>query len=105
MFLLAVLALLNTVNTTEQSEVKLTKLNKHRVCQGKKPLQEYHILSISSRLKAKLKINESDREHRDLRYHLVRGHWKVRKTGIYFWHPHSRGNPEKGKIDKDYRLV
>jgi hypothetical protein len=104
-FILGVLALLNTVNAHERVSSELTKLNKARVKRGNLPLQDYYLLKVSQRLKTKLFVKSDADSHRELRMHMVRGHWKVRKTGIYFWHPHFRGDKSKGVIEKDYQLT
>jgi hypothetical protein len=44
----------------------------------------------------------SDREA--MRRHLVVGHWKVRRTGVFYWSPFYRGDRRKGDVVKDYVL-
>jgi len=39
------------------------------------------------------------------RLHTVRGHFKIRKTGIFWWPHFMRGDPQKGAITKDYTVV
>jgi hypothetical protein len=104
-YLLAVLALLNTVNAVETRHVDLTGLNKQRAKRGVQPLANHYTLTISARLKARIGKVGHDPQHRALRAHLVRGHWKVRKTGIYYWHPFARGNRSKGTIEKGYKVT
>ena len=36
------------------------------------------------------------------RLHMARGHFKVRKTGIFWWRDHWRGDPAQGSVDKRY---
>jgi hypothetical protein len=36
--------------------------------------------------------------------HMVRGHFKVRRTGVFFWNAFQRGNPALGFMHKDYEL-
>lgn len=102
-FLLAALALLNTVNAHEREQVVHTKLNKARVKSGKTPLQDYYTLKIHTRLKERF-AGDGSGHYKELRGHLVRGHWKVRKTGIYFWKPFIRGD-RKNMIHKTYQLT
>jgi hypothetical protein len=40
----------------------------------------------------------------EMRQHKVRGHFKVRHSGVFWWHPHERGNPEKGRVDHGYQI-
>lgn len=104
-FLLAVLALVNTRNVVETELVPRGKLNKNRLRRGMRPLEEYHILKIHTELKKRYTPSEGEGGHRDLRWHLVMGHWKVRKTGVFFWHPHARGDKSIGEIHKDYEVT
>jgi hypothetical protein len=105
MFILAFLALLNTLNAHEKVSSSLTKLNRSRIARGVLPLQDYYTLKISSRLKSRMNIKPDSEGHRDLRLGIVRGHFKVRKTGIFFWHPHWRGKSSVGVVEKDYVLT
>ena len=34
----------------------------------------------------------------EVRQHLVRGHFKLRNGGVYWWRPHLRGNPLLGQV-------
>jgi len=103
-FLLATLALLNTVNTTERTAVDTSGMNKQRAKKRKPLLQEYHILGIAPRLKDRMGISHGVNGHHDIRWHLCRGHFKVRKTGVFWWRPHSRGDRASGKVEKQYRV-
>jgi len=105
-FILAVLTLLNTTNAAEATPVEHGKLNSARLKQGKQPLVDYHILTISSKLKAKMGVTKVSGKHslKELRMHLCRGHFKVRRTGVFWWRPHARGSKSKGYADKSYRL-
>lgn len=71
----------------------LSRLNKARARRGKSPL-----LSIAPvRLKlSKVQMNrlsslQSVTTQRDIMLHAVRGHWKLRRTGLFWWMPHIRG--------------
>jgi len=39
------------------------------------------------------------------RLHAVRGHWKIRKTGVYWWNDFMRGDAARGTITKDYTVA
>jgi len=105
-FLLAVIGLMNARNTTEVAPVQMKKLNHARSKRGQLPLFEHHILKIHPRqeYRAAHAAAYGGNTLRALRAHFVCGHWKIRKTGIFFWHPFMRGNAERGTIDKDYEL-
>ena len=44
-------------------------------------------------------------DYAPMRGHFVRGHFKIRKTGVFFWHPHARGDFGRGQIEKDYEIT
>lgn len=104
-YLLAVLALLNTVNAAETRAVDNSGLNRSRAKRNVHPLANHYLLTISPRLKERMpKSSSSDPQHRALRAHMVRGHWKVRRKGIYFWRPFMRGDRAHGEIEKGYKI-
>lgn len=39
------------------------------------------------------------------RLHVTRGHFKVRKTGIFWWNQHWRGDAKLGTVEKQYRAL
>lgn len=93
LFALPALILLNCRNAIETEEVKPTlQQNRHRRLRGKKPLIAYQNVRI------KLTAAQRRRTSRDfagdtqsfIRGTLVSGHFKVRKTGIFWWSPHAR---------------
>lgn len=104
-FLLAVVGLLNARNAVETVAVDQGKLNRARVKRGKAPLLDHKILKIAQRQVQRVYPDgERHPTHAPMRGHFCRGHFKARKTGIFFWHPHARGHFSKGTVTKDYRL-
>jgi hypothetical protein len=104
-FLLAVIGMLNARNFHERAKVDVSKLNKRRSKYGEELLQEYYVLKVQSRIKERIRsVNIAAQEFKDLRHHIVIGHWKMRKTGIFYWHPHWRGDPRLGEVRKGYKL-
>jgi limonene-1,2-epoxide hydrolase len=105
-YILAVIGLLNARNAVETEVVDHAKLNRARVKSGKPELFEHKILKIAHRQRQRVFTDGVDtRDYAPMRGHFVRGHFKVRKTGIYFWHPFARGDFGRGKIEKDYELT
>lgn len=49
-------------------------------------------------------IGSSDPSGIETRAHLVRGHFKRRKSGMYWWSPFVRGNQKLGIKNKDYEF-
>jgi hypothetical protein len=104
-YILAVIGLLNARNATETETVDHTRLNKARNKSGKPPLFEHKILKIARRqVRRVYPDGKKDSNHAPMRGHFVRGHFKARKSGIFFWHPFLRGDLHRGTIDKDYQL-
>jgi hypothetical protein len=102
----AVLALLNARNTSETKSVDKTEHNRKRAKNKQRPLFSYHLLAIHPRQLAR--VREAARNGHgaaDVRAHFVRGHWKVRRTGIFFWLPHRRGSEHVGIVAKDYKVT
>jgi hypothetical protein len=104
-FWLAVMALLNAKNGASSTfSPAPEKLNKARRKAGKPPLVEYHQLTlrIGPSERGAARGEASSREA--MRAHTVRGHFKIRRTGIYWWRPFIRGDVASGFADKSYRL-
>jgi hypothetical protein len=100
-FLIATLALLNSRNASATELVEPVQ-NKRRKLNGKPLLFNYHLVSIPNRYKHRNMAADGD--PCQLRAHFVRGHFKLRKTGLYFWSAYQRGNPALGFAHKDYVL-
>ena len=103
-YLLAVIGLVNARNATELVAIDQHRLNRARVKRGERPLYEHHVLKIHTRQQRRVQDDGQSRDHTPIRGHFVAGHWKVRRTGIFFWHPFRRGDFTKGKIDKTYEV-
>ena len=84
----------------------LSKLNKARRLRNKIPLQEFTTLeiSITEAQKSAYASCNTDEERAKMRLHWVRGHFKRRSTGIFWWNPHLAGNANLGFIEKDYSI-
>jgi hypothetical protein len=104
-FMVATLGLLNTRNVAHHSPVDNSRVNSKRARSGKRPLFSHTLLKVrpSICVSGAQRGGESN-GHRDVRLHFVRGHMKVRKTGLFWWSHHARGNIERGMVSKDYEL-
>jgi len=95
------LAMLNSRNpVVEHTPVDLTKLNKSRRKSGKAEFLPYvkTQLTMSRSQQRIAKAHGIDREA--ARQHLVRGHFKIRRTGVYWWAPFLRGDARKGAVER-----
>lgn len=84
------LILINCRNAHTTEVVPSAKLNKSRLAKGKEPLQAYetltmHLSAAARRRQASGGGTAVAREGR-----LVIGHFKVRKTGVWWWNEHFR---------------
>ena len=105
-YLLAVIGLLNARNAVEMVNIDHHKLNRARIKRGKPPLFTHKVLKITHRRMTRPGGTDAERgNYTPMRQHFCRGHFKSRATGVFFWHPHLRGDPKRGKIEKDYELT
>jgi hypothetical protein len=102
-FLIATLALLNSRNA---SETELTEPNnKRRRLTGKPLLFSYHLVRIPQRYQHRHLAAGAAADPKQIRAHFCRGHFKARRTGIFFWSAHQRGDAKLGFVHKDYLLT
>jgi hypothetical protein len=101
------LFMLNCKNLYDSTFIPLSNaLQKSRIKRGKLPLFEYRICRLKlSENKFYTRLAQQGMSKNEIRVHIVRGHFKCRKSGIYWWSPFMRGNPNLGIIEKDYNIV
>jgi len=103
MFLRAVLIMLNTRNGVENISVSASPgHDRQRLRAGKLPLFEHRIIKM--KLRGPERRRPGSGEHGGMRAHVVRGHFKVRKTGVFYWTPFVRGDPQLGNIRSRYEV-
>lgn len=108
------LLFLNVRNTVLHKYVPTKKEN----AAVPKPLQVkyvYHILDVfrditryDSMDQITEQIKVSGRSVNERRMHVVRGHFKQLKSGLYWWSDHMRNRHNRetvGEVEKDYRIV
>lgn len=96
--LVAVLCLINSRNCVSIQPSDLKKLNVQRQRRGKLPLLSYSTVSLNlSRSDARSAAKDKT-DAGKLRRHIVRGHFKIRKGGIYWWRPFLRGSLQDGVV-------
>jgi hypothetical protein len=97
----AVIMLLNSRNlTAAETRPIAPRLNHARAKSGKTPLLDYTHIRISLSHALAARAGEAADSRNPTRLHLVRGHFKVRRTGIYWWSPFTRGNPAFGSVQQ-----
>lgn len=93
MQILPALILLNCRNAVTTDKVEVSrKLNKNRVAKGRPPLVDHLLVKMHLSPVAKRRADAAGKnaDFRTSRGTLVMGHFKVRKTGVYWWSPHAR---------------
>lgn len=101
-----VILLLNSRNATATEHVTPSdKLNRARLRSGKPPLLDHRTIRIKLSRAMSARAGSSGETSREAtRFHLVRGHSKIRKTGVYWWSPYGRGDPSRGTVSQSYRV-
>jgi hypothetical protein len=104
--MLAVLILINAKNCVEITKTEPPeKLNKARLKLGKSPLVSYSTVAIKLNRPDERAAGSGDYDHAAIQRHIVRGHFKVRATGVYWWRPFMRGSEDAGvTIRKGYEV-
>ncbi|MCK1670359.1 hypothetical protein [Bradyrhizobium sp. 150] len=100
-----IIAMMNSRNAIEHRPVDLSGLNKARAKRGRPMFLPYRTthLRLSQAQTRAFRAGLLTRE--DAGRHRVRGHFKIRKTGIYWWSPFFRGDPTKPLERQEYNVV
>ncbi len=101
-FIECFLAMLNSKNPcVEHEAVDLTKLNRARRRSGKTEFLPYTKTRLAMS-RSQTRIADARGISREAaRQHLVRGHFKIRRTGVYWWSPFVRGDLSRGETQRD----
>jgi hypothetical protein len=104
--LFATLILMNSKNCVEVAKTEPPmKLNKARSKRGKPELLPYSTVKIELSQSQKRAVASGLISREEARRHLVRGHFKVRSTGVFWWGEFIRGSAAKGTIERRVHLV
>jgi hypothetical protein len=100
-----VILLLNSRNMTAAQVVPAPeRLNRQRERKGKPPLLDYTTIRIKLSRTMTARAGAAG-ERSPSRMHVVSGHFKVRKSGVYWWSDHARGDPTQGVVRQQTRKV
>ena len=82
------LILMNCRNAVDQETVDApVKLNKARRAKGKPEIGPYRLIKLKLSPKSRTRYRDSGKSDAQMAAGLVMGHFKTRKTGIYWWSP------------------
>lgn len=98
------LQFLNCKNIIRQEN----QIKKKRIGQQKRIkklyFEKYYTLAIEPMKKILNEEGQAQTHGIKHAMHVCRGHFKRRKTGVYWWSDHVRGNSQVGVIKKDYAI-
>lgn len=98
-----ILFLLHCKNINKEKTNPSRALNTKRKKAGRTELLSFYTLKL--RLPGKKQSGHiAKSKGGSNRLHFCRGHFKRRKTGLYYWQPHIRGRNKKGVVLKDYEV-
>lgn len=104
--LFATLILMNAKNSVELTKVEAPeKLNKARRKQGKGELLPYSTVDIKLSKSQERAVAEGRITRAEARRHPVRGHFKVRASGVFWWNESWRGNALRGTVERRAHVV
>ncbi len=94
-FIIALLVAMNSRNLFSLSENEPNvKLNRNRARVGKLPFMSYKSVTLNLSTSQKRRFAAARNANKLKTSHVVRGHFKIRKSGIYWWSPFIRGGDE-----------
>jgi hypothetical protein len=91
-FMLAFIIMLNAKGAVDNTKEDLSRLNTTRTRRGRRPLREFMVTTLHLDKTSRNVGKARGLSQEAIRRHLVRGHFKTRKTGIYWWSPFLRGH-------------
>jgi len=100
--LLILLQCKNAVESRASEPIKASHA-RTRTQAGKLPLFEHHTIHL--KLRGPERHGEPGAgQHASPRAHLVRAHFKTRRTGVFFWSPFVRGDAGLGTVRSRYKV-
>jgi len=107
-FALRTWAMLNCVNVGIEAVAPPPALSKSHKKKYGIPMSTWYELRLKTKKYAQAEaIQDRDEsgDRRQYREHLCRGHFKRRKTGVFWWNAHVRGSHDLGTIRKSYSIA
>jgi hypothetical protein len=100
----SILLLLNSKNLTHSEDTPAPeRLNRQRAKAGRLPLLGHTKIRIKLSRALQQRAGE-ERQKEASRLHAVRGHFKVRASGVYWWSDFMRGDPTRGSLRGTYKI-
>ena len=108
-FMRAVLALMNSKTHVNVNRVDCEDVNRRRRKKGKSTFFSHNTVKFQPTIKQYEAMKQSGMSEAEISAHLVRGHFKLRKSKegghkYFWWNPFVRGNAVAGVVTKDYQF-
>jgi hypothetical protein len=104
--LFATLILMNSKNCVNVAKTEPPmKLNKARRKRGKPELLPYSTVHIELSKSQQRAVESGLISREEARRHLVRGHFKVRATGVFWWGEFIRGSAARGTVQRSAHII
>jgi len=101
----ALITMMNSRNCVVQDAADLTKLNRSRRRSGKPEFLPYTTTRLRIAQHLRRAVMEGRMTHDEAREHDVRGHFKLRSTGVFWWSPFKRGDPTRPMPRREYEVM
>jgi hypothetical protein len=103
-FATSFMIMLNARHALERTVEDLGRLNRRRLHASKRPLREFIVTRLDLSRGTTNRGIASGMSRDAARQHLVRGHFKTRKSGIYWWSPFVRGRSDQAVPRERYAV-
>lgn len=104
-FAISCLLLLNSRNALSYTEPDLSKLNLARAKRKAPPLLDHKVTTMKIGRAAQRRLTRLGANGTTPLFHWHRGHFKVRRTGVFWWNGHFRGDRSRGQKEPRYFVV
>jgi hypothetical protein len=103
---LRAIAIINCINVELEPHAPHPALSKSHQKKYRIPMSSWYELRLKTKRYAKDEegVRGVSGDRIKMREHLVRGHFKRRSSGVYWWSSHVRGEHDLGTIVKSYNL-
>jgi hypothetical protein len=103
--IIAIICMMNSRNCVSTEKVELSKFNKARNAGNKKPFLSYSSVEINLSRNDARRAESANASPSEIRQHIVMGHFKVRKGGVFWWNPFLRGDATLGEVRRTHYSV
>lgn len=101
----AILAMMNSKKNMQYEDVEYDPaFMRSRQKKGRSEWLSHSVIKFGFSDHQKARMRAAGMNEAQIRAHFRRGHWKNRKTGVFWWNPHFAGSLDFGMVDSDYEV-